>query len=190
LDFDAWALAQSSAPSFWFGLRYFNVYGPFEGHKGGQASMVYHGYQQATRTGAIRLFKSNTPKYADGDQVRDFVYVKDIVRVTTHLLRLSLSGKVPDSAQDLLPAKSRGCFVNVGTGEARSWNDLAVAVFDAIAVPKKIEYILMPDNIAGQYQNYTCAQLTTLRALGYEAPLTSLEQGVREYVQRYLMRGL
>jgi ADP-L-glycero-D-manno-heptose 6-epimerase len=190
LDFDAWALEQTRAPSFWFGLRYFNVYGPFEGHKGGQASMVYHGYQQATRTGAIRLFKSNTPKYADGDQVRDFVYVKDIVRVTVHLLSLALSGKIPDSAQALLPARSRGCFVNVGTGQARSWNDLAAAVFDAIAVPKKIEYILMPDNIAGQYQNYTCAQLTTLRALGYEAPLTSLEQGVREYVQRYLMRGL
>jgi ADP-L-glycero-D-manno-heptose 6-epimerase len=190
LDFDAWVLEQTRSPPFWFGLRYFNVYGPFEGHKGGQASMVFHGYQQATRTGSIRLFKSNTPKYGDGDQVRDFVYVKDIVRVTLHLLKLSLGGKIPDSAKALLPDASRGCFVNLGTGTARSWNDLAAAVFDAIAVPEKIEYILMPDNIAGQYQNYTCADLTTLRALGYEAPLTSLEQGVREYVQRYLMRGL
>lgn len=190
LDFDLWALQQSQTPSFWFGLRYFNVYGPFENHKGGQASMVFHGYNQATRTGVIRLFKSNTPQYADGDQLRDFVYVKDIVKVTVHLLRLALSGHVPASAQALLPARSRGCFVNIGTGHARSWNDLAAAVFAGLAIPKKIEYIPIPQNIAGQYQNYTCADLTTLRTLGYAEQMTPLESGVREYVQRYLMRGL
>ncbi|NBW82715.1 NAD-dependent epimerase/dehydratase family protein, partial [bacterium] len=165
LDFDLWAMAQSNAPSFWFGLRYFNVYGPFEGHKGGQASMVFHGYQQATRTGAIRLFKSNTARYGDGDQLRDFVYVKDITRVTMHLLKLALSQHLPPTAQNLLSGKSRGCFLNVGTGEARSWNHLAGAVFDAIAVPRKIEYIDIPGNIAGQYQNYTCADISNLRAL-------------------------
>lgn len=190
LDFDCWALRQQKTPPFWFGLRYFNVYGPFEGHKGGQASMVFHGYQQATRNGVIRLFKSNTPRYADGDQVRDFVYVKDIVRVTQHLLTLALSRRIPSSARTLLAGGTGGCFVNVGTGVTRSWNDLAAAVFDAIAVPKKIEYISIPENIAGQYQNYTCADLSTLRALGYETSFTPLESGVREYVQRYLMRGL
>lgn len=190
LDFDLWALQQSKAPPFWFGLRYFNVYGPFEGHKGGQASMVFHGYQQATRTGAIRLFKSNTPRYGDGDQLRDFVYVKDIVRVTMHLLKLALSQRIPPMAQNLLAGAGHGCFVNVGTGEARSWNHLAAAVFDAIAVPRKIEYIDIPGNIAGQYQNYTCADISNLRTLGFESKFTTLEEGVREYVQRYLMRGL
>lgn len=190
LDFDLWAQSQSKAPPYWFGLRYFNVYGPFEGHKGGQASMVFHGYQQATRTGAIRLFKSNTARYGDGDQLRDFVYVKDIVRVTMHLLKISLSQSLPQTAQNLLSGPGRGCFVNVGTGEARSWNHLAAAVFDAIALPRKIEYIEIPGNIAGQYQNYTCADISNLRALGFKAKFTTLEDGVREYVQRYLMRGL
>lgn len=190
LDFDCWALQQSSAPSHWFGLRYFNVYGPFEGHKGGQASMVFHGYQQATRTGCIRLFKSNSPQFGDGQQVRDFVYVKDIVRVTMHLLSLALNKNIPAAARAVLDPQQRGCFVNVGTGTTRSWNDLAGAVFDAIAVPQKIEYIEIPGNIAGQYQNYTCAELSTLRALGYAADMTPLEYGVGEYVRRYLMRGL
>ncbi|MEY3901672.1 MAG: hypothetical protein RL189_978 [Pseudomonadota bacterium] len=190
LDFDLWALEQSRSPSFWFGLRYFNVYGPFENHKGGQASMAYHGYRQATRTGTIKLFKSNTAQYADGDQVRDFVYVKDIVRVTMHLLGIALSGRIPQSAEACFTSAGRGCFLNVGSGVTRSWNDLAAAVFDAIAVAKKIEYIPIPDNIAAQYQNYTCADLTTLRALAYESQFTTLDAGVREYVQRFLMRGL
>lgn len=203
LDFDRWALEQSQRPSAWFGLRYFNVYGPFESHKGGQASMVYHGYQQATRQGVIRLFKSNTPRYSDGGQLRDFVYVKDIVKITQYLLSLSLRPQqavgtgLPRSSASVAGASSSPSkptltsgFVNVGTGKARSWNDLAAAVFDAIAVPKKIEYIDMPDNIAGQYQNFTCAEISTLRALGYDASMTPLEEGVRDYIQRYLMRGL
>lgn len=186
LDFDLWALNQEKSPPYWFGLRYFNVYGPFESHKGGQASMVYHGYQQATRSGSIRLFKSNAPTYTDGNQVRDFVYVKDIVKVTLFLLRIALK-KQP---LNLPGGQQNGCFVNVGCGETRTWNELARAVFEALNVPPQIEYIPIPENIAGQYQNYTCADLSTLRQLGYSAPLTHLSQGVREYVQRYLMRGL
>jgi len=186
LDFDLWALEQQQTPPYWFGLRYFNVYGAFESHKGGQASMVFHGYQQATRTGVIRLFKSNTADYSDGNQVRDFVYVKDIVRVTLHLLALALCGEKP-----VLPPHTRnGCFVNVGTGTTRSWNDLAESVFDALSLPRRIEYIVIPQNISGQYQNYTCADLTVLRQLGYRRAFTPLQEGVREYVQRYLMRGL
>jgi len=185
LDFDLWAVEQKNAPPAWFGLRYFNVYGPFEAHKAGQASLVYHGYQQATRTGCIKLFKSNTAQYTDGNQVRDFVYVKDIVKVTMHLLGLALRKEKP-----ALLANGSGCFVNIGCGQTRSWNDLAASVFSALSLPARIEYISMPENIAGQYQNYTCADLSTLRALGYTLPFTSLEEGVREYVQRYLMRGL
>lgn len=186
LDFDLWAMEQKSTPPLWFGLRYFNVYGPFENHKGGQASMAFHGYQQATRTGCIRLFKSNTSEYSDGNQVRDFVYVKDIVKVTMHLLGLALRGEAPA----FQAGTQNGCFVNVGTGETRSWNDLAAAIFDALSLPRRIEYITIPENISGQYQNYTCADLSALRGLGYRQPLTPLNQGVREYVQRYLMRGL
>lgn len=186
LDFDLWALQQEKTPSHWFGLRYFNVYGPFETHKGGQASMLFHGYQQATRTGCIRLFKSNTPDYADGAQVRDFVYVKDIVKVTMHLLHRALS-----AGANALPAgNGAGCFVNVGFGETRSWNELAAVIFDALSLPCRIEYIEIPENIANQYQNYTLADLSTLRSLGYESPMTALSDGGREYVQRYLMRGL
>jgi ADP-L-glycero-D-manno-heptose 6-epimerase len=186
LDFDVWALEQKESPSCWFGLRYFNVYGPFESHKGGQASMVFHGYQQASRTGLVRLFKSNTPAYGDGAQVRDFVYVKDIVKVTMHLLGMALRKEFPASTH----AGRAGCFINVGTGATRCWNDLARCVFDALSLPARIEYISIPENIAGQYQNYTCADLSTLRSLGYTLPFASLEEGVSEYVRRYLMRGL
>lgn len=186
LDFDLWALKQSKTPPCWFGLRYFNVYGPFENHKGGQASMVYHGYQQATRAGTIRLFQSNTQQYIDGEQVRDFVYVKDIVKVTMFLLGLALR---KDSV--VLPQLPKnGCFLNIGCGETRTWNELARAVFDALSLAPSIEYIPIPENIASQYQNYTCADLTALRKLGYRSEFTPLAQGVREYVQRYLMRGL
>jgi len=186
LDFDLWALAQPQTPSMWFGLRYFNVYGPFETHKGGQASMLFHGYQQATRSGTIRLFKSNTSTYGDGEQVRDFVYVKDIVKVTLFLLRKGLTNSsLPPSVNE-----KNGCFVNVGCGETRSWNELAAVVFDALSLPCRIEYIEIPENIAGQYQNYTLADLTTLRSLSYESPMTALSVGGREYVQKYLMRGL
>ncbi|MEY2986558.1 MAG: hypothetical protein RJB13_79 [Pseudomonadota bacterium] len=186
LDFDLWALAQSHTPSLWFGLRYFNVYGPFETHKGGQASMLMHGYQQATRTGAIRLFKSNTQKYGDGEQLRDFVFVKDIVKITMFLLRMGLAS----SSRPASLKGGSGCFVNIGSGETRSWNELAAVVFAALSLPCRIEYIEIPENIASQYQNYTCADLSTLRSLGYDSPMTSLGEGGREYVQKYLMRGL
>ena len=186
LDFDLWALAQAQTPSHWFGLRYFNVYCPFETHKAGQASMLFHGYQQATRSGTIRLFKSNTQIYGDGEQVRDFVYVKDIVKVTLFLLRKALTNSsLPPNVSG-----KKGCFVNVGCGETRSWNELAAVVFDALSLPCRIEYIEIPENIASQYQNYTRADLTTLRSLGYESPMTALSVGGREYVQKYLMRGL
>ena len=194
-DFDLWVLEQSSTPPTWFGLRYFNVYGPFEGHKKGQASMVSHGYTQASRTGKIKLYKSNTPEYSDGNQLRDFVYVQDIVRLTLELAHIAASRSAAQRAQTAQPAQTadfdgNGMFLNVGTGTPRSWNDLAKAVFESLSLPANIEYIPMPDNLLMQYQNYTCAELSTWKALGLQTPLTPLEQGVQEYVQRYLMRGL
>lgn len=186
LDFDIWALKQKETPPTWFGLRYFNVYGQFESHKGGQASMVYHGYNQATRTGKIKLFKSNTSKYKDGDQVRDFIYIDDIVSITLKLIHLCIARKHGHS-QLVLP--DNGLFLNLGTGVTETWNNLATNVFLALGMPVNIEYIPMPDSVAGQYQNYTCADLTSLRSIGIQHQFHTLEQGVTKYVQKHLMRG-
>lgn len=186
LDFDLWVLEQKQTPPTWFGLRYFNVFGQFESHKGGQASMVYHGYNQATRTGKIKLFKSNTPVYKDGDQVRDFIYIDDLIDVTMDLIRLCFDRK-KDPASHPLP--ENGLLLNVGTGVARTWNDLAESIFDSLSLPLSIEYIDMPENIKHQYQNYTCADLTTLRSIGIGHKFKTLEDGVAKYVQKHLVRG-
>ena len=186
LDFDLWALQQKATPPTWFGLRYFNVYGQFEGHKGGQASMVYHGYHQATRTGKIKLFESNTPKYKHGDQVRDFISIEDIAAVTLKLIRICLDRQLGHSN---LTLPENGLFLNLGTGVTQTWNNLATYVFQALSLPTKIEYIPMPENIAGQYQNYTCADLSSLRSIGVDHKFLSLEQGVTRYVQKHLVRG-
>ncbi len=186
LDFDIWALRQKQTPPTWFGLRYFNVYGQLEGHKGGQASMVYHGYNQAIRTQKIRLFKSNTEQYQDGDQVRDFIYVDDIVEVTVKLMRICLERKQGKSKMTI---PDNGLFLNVGTGVTETWNNLARHVFASLSLPCQIEYIPMPDNIAGQYQNYTCADLASLHSLGIDHTFYSLADGVKKYVQKHLMRG-
>lgn len=186
-DFDLWVLEQTQTPPTWFGLRYFNVYGPFEAHKKGQASMVYHGYNQATRTEKINLFKSNTAQYSDGNQERDFVYVHNIVHLTLELAQLAAARARGKSAPTLA---GNGAFLNVGTGSPRTWNELAQGVFQALSLPPQVEYIPMPDNLVRQYQNHTCADLSTWNRLGLQTELTPLEIGVREYVQRYLLRGL
>jgi ADP-L-glycero-D-manno-heptose 6-epimerase len=186
LDFDIWALKQRTTPPSWFGLRYFNVFGQFESHKGNQASMVYHGYNQATRTGRIRLFESNNPKYKAGEQLRDFVYIDDLVEVTIDLIRISIARKNGDSK---LVLPENGLFLNIGRGIAESWNTLAKEVFSALSMPESIEYIPMPVNIIKQYQNYTCADLSTLRSVGISHEFASFKSGVTKYVQKHLMRG-
>lgn len=186
LDFDLWTLKQQKTPPTWFGLRYFNVFGQFESHKAGQASMVYHGYQQATRTGKIKLFQSNTQKYRDGEQLRDFIYIDDIVKITIQLIQLAIS-RQQNSSNIILP--ENGVFLNIGRGVAESWNSLASEVFSALSLPAQIEYIPMPANIINQYQNYTCADLTTLRSIGIQHEFTSLKAGIAKYVQKHLMRG-
>lgn len=180
-DFDSWVLTQKNTPPTWFGLRYFNVYGPFEAQKGGQASMVYHGYTQATRTGKIRLFKSSTPRFTDGNQQRDFVFVADVVSLTIKLMRRAFLKT---------PTEGNGCFLNVGVGTPRSWNDLATCVFHSLGMPVNIEYIPIPEALAAHYQNDTCANLGGLKRLGIEPSFTTLEEGVRAYVLKYLLRGL
>jgi ADP-L-glycero-D-manno-heptose 6-epimerase len=162
--------AAGHAPPQWAGLRFFNVYGPNEYHKGGQRSVVPQFWEQIRETGTARLFKSHDPDYADGGQLRDFVYVGDTVAVMLWLR---------DN-----PGVS-GIF-NLGTGQARSFDDLANAVFDAMGVPASIEYVDMPASVRNQYQYFTQARMDRLRDAGYDAPFTSLEDGVRRYVRDFL----
>ncbi len=173
--FDDWVMSQKATPPFWAGLKFFNVYGPQEYHKGSQSSVVPQFVPQVQKTGKIRLFKSYREGVADGQQKRDFVYVKDCVDVMWHLFEHQRS--------------ARAGIYNIGSGQARSWNDLANAVFTAIKVsPAKIEFIDMPENLRTQYQYFTEASLSNLRErCGYKQAMTTLEDGVLDYVQNYLV---
>lgn len=170
--FDLWALKHGLFESI-VGLRYFNVYGPYEDHKGSMRSMVSKSYNQIRCDGFVRLFRSYKPEFKDGEQKRDFIYVKDAVDVTLHFA--------------LQEGTEPGGLFNCGTGEARSWNDLANATFAAMGLESRIEYIDMPAELRRQYQYFTQAETAKLRGAGYEAPFTSLEDGVREYVQGYYL---
>lgn len=186
LDFDLWAMKQKQTPPTWFGLRYFNVFGPHEGHKKGQASMVYHGYFQAIQTGKIKLFESNSDQYKDGEQERDFVYVDDVVNVTKFLIKISILRK--RGLSDTVLADN-GLFLNVGSGIPNTWNTLAKSVFDAIELPGHVEYIPIPKNIVNQYQNYTCADLSLLMTLDPDENFYVFQDAVKRYIHSYLMRG-
>jgi len=155
------------------GLKYFNVFGPNENHKGDMRSLVCKSYAEALKTGVIHLFKSYRPEYREGEQKRDFLYVKDAVNMTLHLAAN--------------PA-ANGIF-NIGSGKARSWNDLARAVFAALGREPRIEYIEMPEAIRDKYQYFTQADVRKLLAAGYDQPITSLEDAVRDYVVNYLIPG-
>ncbi len=168
--FDLWALKHGLFENI-VGLKYFNVYGPYEDHKGNMRSMVSKSYNQIRCDGFVQLFKSYKPEFKDGEQRRDFIYVKDAVDVTLHFA--------------LQEAGEPGGLFNCGTGVARTWVDLATATFAAMGLEPKIEYIDMPVELRKQYQYFTQAETGKLRAAGYEAPFTSLEDGVREYVQGY-----
>ncbi|MGH9394478.1 MAG: ADP-glyceromanno-heptose 6-epimerase, partial [Terriglobales bacterium] len=170
--FDLWALHQGAfqGPGAITGLKYFNVYGPNEGHKGDMRSMVLKAFEQIQATGRVRLFKSYRQGIADGEQTRDFLYVDDAVAATAWFL------DHPEAS---------GIF-NLGSGVARTWNDLARAVFAALGREPQIEYIEMPEAIRPAYQYSTCADVTRLRAAGCSVPFRSLEDGVRDYVRHLL----
>jgi ADP-L-glycero-D-manno-heptose 6-epimerase len=155
------------------GLKYFNVFGPNENHKGDMRSLVCKSYAEVLKTGVIQLFKSYRPQYRDGEQRRDFLYVKDAVAMTLHLAAN--------------PA-ARGIF-NIGSGKARTWNDLGRAVFAALGREPRIEYIEMPESIRDKYQYFTQADVRKLLSTGYDSPITSLEDAVRDYVVNYLVPG-
>ncbi len=174
--FDLWAMKQTGKPPFWAGLKFFNVYGPQEYHKGGQASVVYHAFPQVKERGSLRLFKSYKEGVKHGDQMRDFVYVKDVVEILYHLYsvrRLAVSG-----------------IFNLGSGKARSFADLGRSVFRALGSKKeKLEWIDMPEQLRNQYQYFTEADLEELRQrTGYKKKMTSLEDGVTDYVTNYLSK--
>jgi ADP-L-glycero-D-manno-heptose 6-epimerase len=169
--FDVWAMETGVLEKI-AGLKYFNVYGPWEDHKGDMRSLVHKAYGQLKREGRITLFKSYRPEYRDGEQERDFVHVSDAVAVTLFFCDHPEVG---------------GLF-NCGTGKERNWIDLANAVFAAAGLPPRIEFIDMPEVIRDKYQYHTCADLAKLRAAGYKAPFLSVEEGVRSYVQEYLAK--
>lgn len=170
--FDLWALKEKEAPPRWAGFKYFNVYGPNEGHKGRMASVALHAWKQIKETGRVRLFKSHREGIPDGGQKRDFVYVGDAVDATLHFLDAPVSAAAPNG------------LYNVGTGHARTFADLAKAVFAALGLAPKIEYFDMPEDLRGQYQYFTQACVAKLRKAGFTRPFRSIEEGVKEYVTR------
>jgi ADP-L-glycero-D-manno-heptose 6-epimerase len=172
-EFDSWVLRQEETPPFWAGMKFFNVYGPNENHKGRMASVIYHAYHQIRDTGKVKLFRSHNPDYEDGKQLRDFIYVKDVVDVLFFLMR---RGKKPG-------------LYNLGTGKARSFLDLAKATFRALDTPENIEFIDTPEDIREKYQYFTEADMGKLKNAGYDFPMYSLEDGIEEYVQGYLTKA-
>jgi ADP-L-glycero-D-manno-heptose 6-epimerase len=168
--FDLWALKSGLLDQI-VGLKYFNVYGPYEDHKGSMRSLVQKAYHQIKKNGYIELFKSYHPDFRDGEQKRDFIYVRDAVNVTLHFT--------------LEDSKTGGLF-NCGTGDARTWIDLAKALFAAMGATPDIRFIEMPEILRGKYQYFTQADATKLKQAGYTKPFMSLEEGVSDYVRSYL----
>ena len=172
-DFDKWALQQKKLPPFWAGLKFFNVYGPNEYHKGRMASVIFHAYHQINNTGKVKLFRSHRDDFNDGEQLRDFIYVKDVIDVLYFMMQ-----KQPDSG-----------LYNLGTGNARSFNALAKSTFAALNKESIIEYIDTPKDIRDKYQYFTEAGMSKLRKAGYINEFHSLEKGVDDYVRNYLVTG-
>lgn len=170
-DFDVWALQQRERPFFWAGLKFFNVYGPNEYHKGRMASVIWHAYNQISKTGKMKLFKSHQPDYKDGEQKRDFIYVKDVAEVCMFFMH---------------HRKNSGIY-NLGSGQARTFNDLAKAVFEALHKPVNIEYIDTPIDIRDKYQYFTEARMEKLKGIGFTKKPFELEAGVFEYVNEGLI---
>lgn len=170
-DFDKWALSQEKAPFFWAGLKFFNVYGPNEYHKGRMASVILHAFNQIKQTGKMKLFKSHHPDFKDGEQTRDFVYVKDLVDIMYFLMN---------------HRKNSGLY-NVGTGKGRTFLDLTLNTFKAMDLEPNIEFIDTPVDIRDKYQYFTEASMSKLRGIGYNKPFYTLEEGVTDYVKNYLI---
>lgn len=171
-EFDKWALQQDRQPPFWAGVKFFNVYGPNEYHKGRMASVIFHAYNQIKKTGKVKLFRSHKPEFKDGEQLRDFIYVEDVAAVCYWLME-----NKPSSG-----------LYNVGTGKARTFNDQVTAIFTSLGLRPQIEYIDTPEDIRDKYQYFTEADMSKLHTAGYNQPFFSLEEGVKDYVTNYLQQ--
>lgn len=172
-EFDKWVVNQSKRPFFWAGLKFFNVYGPNEYHKGRMASVIFHAYRQIQATGEMRLFQSHNVKFKDGEQMRDFVYVKDVCNVCYFLMH---------------HRKNSGIY-NLGSGEARTFKALVNAVFSAVGKAPEIKFVPTPEDIRDKYQYFTEANMGKLKNIGFSTPFTSLEVGIKDYVESYLKQG-
>lgn len=170
-DFDKWVLKQTETPPFWAGLKFFNVYGPNEFHKGRMASVIFHAFNQIGKTDGMKLFRSHNPEYKDGEQLRDFVYVKDVVEVCLYLLESS-----PESG-----------IYNLGSGKSRTFLDLTKNTFKAMGKTEDISFIDTPEDIRDKYQYFTEADMSKLIESGYNKPFYTLEEGVEDYVKNYLI---
>ena len=170
-DFDKWVLKQDCHPPFWAGAKFFNVYGPNEYHKGRMASVVFHAVRQIKKTGGMKLFKSHNARYENGEQLRDFIYVLDVIEILVFIMNKKLHSGI----------------YNLGSGKARTFNDLIRATFRALNLKVNISYIDTPADIRDRYQYFTEANMSKLKSLGYNKPFTSLEDGVNLYVQNYLL---
>ena len=171
-EFDKWVLAQQKTPSHWYGLKFFNVYGPNEYHKSRMASVIFHAFNQINANGGMKLFRSHNPDYKDGEQLRDFIYVKDVIEVCVFLYKNH-------------PASG---LYNLGTGKARSFLDLAKGTFKAMGKEENISFIDTPIDIRDKYQYFTEANMAKLKAAGYKKEFYSLEDGILDYVQNYLSK--
>jgi ADP-L-glycero-D-manno-heptose 6-epimerase len=169
-EFDKWVLSQKKTPSHWYGLKFFNVYGPNEYHKGRMASVIFHAFNQINANGGMKLFRSHNPEYKDGEQLRDFIYVKDVIEVCVFLW-------------EKLPAPG---LYNLGTGKARTFLALAQGTFKAMGKEENISFIDTPADIRDKYQYFTEADMTKLKNAGYKNDFYSLEDGIMDYVQNYL----
>ena len=170
-DFDIWALAQEQQPPFWAGLKFFNVYGPNEYHKGRMASVIFHTTRQIKATGEMKLFRSHRDDFQDGEQSRDFIYVKDVLSILWFFYQ----------------NRQNSGLYNVGTGQARTFYDLAASTFRAMGLEPNISFIDTPEDIRDTYQYFTEADMSKLKQAGYDQPFYSLEEGIRDYVQGYLL---
>jgi len=174
-DFDIWALKQEKQPYYWAGLKFFNVYGPNEFHKGRMASVILHAFRQIGKTDKMKLFRSHNPDFKNGEQLRDFVYVKDVVSVCMFLM-------------DNRKSENNGLY-NLGTGKSRTFLDLTKSTFKAMGVEEDISFVDTPEDIRDKYQYYTQADMSKLFGIGYDKQFTPLEEGVSDYVKNYLIPG-
>lgn len=173
-NFDKWVLTQTETPPNWYGLKYFNVFGPNEYHKSRMASVVFHAYNQIIETKQVKLFSSNNDDYDDGEQLRDFIYVKDVIDVMYFLLK----------------NKPTSGIYNLGTGKARTFISLVTAVFKALNKNTVIQFIDIPDDIKYKYQYFTEAKMDKLRSIGYTKPFYTLESAIDDYIKNYLSKNL